>query len=99
MSQVTGGTLSQLVGSGAAPLGGLYGSYDDARTIVRTALVSGFIYFETAPYYGNSQTVLGEALFSLRDEYPPSGYLISTKVLRYLSRFGYSSRRIEQSTL
>jgi aryl-alcohol dehydrogenase-like predicted oxidoreductase len=56
--------------------------------------------FDTAPYYGQSEVILGEALRRVADRYPRDKYMISTKIGRYgLKRadFDYSASRIEES--
>jgi D-threo-aldose 1-dehydrogenase len=69
---------------GAAPLGNLYATIDDAqaRDVVRHALDAGVGYFDTAPHYGNglSEHRIGAAL---RDA-PRERYALSSKVGRLL---------------
>ncbi len=69
-----------LLGFGAAPLGGLYGKISDAKLLVEQAFQAGINYFDTSPYYGNSEEVLGECLKCLNVD--RSSYLISSKVGR-----------------
>lgn len=69
-----------LLGFGAAPLGGLYGKITDAKLLVEQAFQAGINYFDTSPYYGNSEEVLGECLECLNVD--RSSYLISSKVGR-----------------
>ncbi|RUS21614.1 NADP-dependent oxidoreductase domain-containing protein [Endogone sp. FLAS-F59071] len=55
--------------------------------------VPGINLFDTSPYYGRSEFILGDALHSLVDEFPRSRYYISTKVGRY----GYYAREFDYS--
>lgn len=55
---------------GTAPLGGLYGKQRDqsgtlARELVHTAVRNGIRAFDTSPFYGNAEEVLGKALDGL----------------------------------
>ncbi|KAF7725179.1 hypothetical protein EC973_000345 [Apophysomyces ossiformis] len=64
------------------------------------ALRSGINTFDTSPYYGNSEYILGDALHAIKDEFPRSSYYISTKVGRYgytTKDFDYSSERVRES--
>jgi L-galactose dehydrogenase len=91
----TGLSLS-VVGYGAAPLGGAYGTIDEAEGIrsVREALDGGINYFDTSPYYGHSETVLGRALNGV----PRDQFVVSTKVGRYgPTEFDFSKTRVQQS--
>ena len=51
--------------------------HDEAIRVVHRALEPGVNYFDTAPFYGNSQEVLGEALQGRK------GYLLGTKCGRW----------------
>lgn len=52
--------------------------------------------FDTSPYYGNSEEVLGKAL--INSSFSRDQYLISTKVGRYGSNnFDYSKETVEKS--
>jgi L-galactose dehydrogenase len=91
----TGLSLSVL-GYGAAPLGGAYGTIDEEEGIrsVHMALDNGVNYFDTSPYYGHSETVLGRALKGVARE----RFVVSTKVGRYgPTNFDYSAKRIVES--
>jgi L-galactose dehydrogenase len=59
----TGLEVSAL-GFGCGPLGGHFGPYDKATSIVavRHAIDRGINFFDTSPFYGRSEEVLGEAL-------------------------------------
>ena len=69
---------------GGAPLGNLFAAVAeaDAVALVRHAVATGVVYFDTAPHYGNG---LSERRFgaALRDV-PRDGYVLSTKVGRLL---------------
>jgi D-threo-aldose 1-dehydrogenase len=71
-------------GFGAGPLGGFYGPVTSAAAAatVEAAWASGIRYFDTAPLYGygRSELRLGHVL----REMPRDGYILSTKVGRYL---------------
>ena len=60
----------------------------------------GINVFDTSPYYGASEFVLGDALEAVRDEFPRSSYYIQTKVGRYgltAKDFDYSAERVTNS--
>lgn len=93
----TGLHLSVL-GFGASPLGGVFGSVDEREAIraVHTAIELGVNYFDVAPYYGNTQAerVLGKALKTI----PRDAYHLSTKVGRYGDTdFDFSADRVTRS--
>lgn len=73
-----------LIGFGTAPLGGIYGKIEDTVELVNRALKLGINYFDTSPYYGNSEEVLGNCFKELSEKYKVkrSSYLISSKVGR-----------------
>ena len=86
-----------VLGFGAAPLGGEYGTIDpaEAERAVHYALGQGINFFDTAPYYGRtvSEERLGKALEGRRNE-----VLIATKCARYgLDDFDFSAKRVEES--
>ena len=86
-----------ILGFGAAPLGGEYGTIDaaEAERAVHYAIDHGINFFDTAPYYGRtvSEERLGQALAGRRDE-----VLIATKCARYgLDDFDFSAKRVEES--
>ncbi|KAI0363725.1 Aldo/keto reductase [Pilatotrama ljubarskyi] len=67
---------------------------------VRLALRYGINAFDTSPYYGPSEIVLGTALKVLELEYPRSSYRLMTKCGRYgfnQSEFDYSPATIRAS--
>ncbi|CAG8520412.1 13645_t:CDS:2 [Acaulospora morrowiae] len=67
---------------------------------VTRALDLGINEFDTSPYYGRSEEILGTILNSLRTRYPRSSYYLSTKVGRYgpnKEDFDYSSKRVRES--
>lgn len=87
-----------ILGYGAAPLGGIFGDYDEAEGIatVHAVLDSGINYIDVAPYYGvlKAETVLGKALKTV----PRENYVLSTKVGRYDSAsFDFSAERVTRS--
>ncbi|KAI0637704.1 Aldo/keto reductase [Trametes polyzona] len=66
----------------------------------RLALRYGINAFDTSPYYGPSEIVLGTALKVLEPEYPRSSYKLMTKCGRYgfnQSEFDYSPATIRAS--
>lgn len=73
-----------LIGFGTAPLGGLYGKISDAVELVNQAINQGINYFDTSPYYGNSEEVLGNCFKTLAQKYgiERSCYVVSSKVGR-----------------
>ena len=86
-----------VLGFGAAPLGGEYGTIDpaEAERAVHYAIDHGINFFDTAPYYGRtvSEERLGKALEGRRDE-----VVIATKCARYgLDDFDFSAKRVEES--
>jgi L-galactose dehydrogenase len=90
-------TISVL-GYGASPLGGVYGSIDEADGIstVRTALDLGINFIDVAPFYGatRAETLLGKALRGV----DRTSYILATKVGRYgEDSFDFSARRVTRS--
>ena len=79
-----GGLSLPCIGMGCAPLGGLYQPISDAqaRATLDGAWDAGVRFFDTAPYYGYTQSEhrLGAAL----RERPRNEFVISTKVGRLL---------------
>ena len=68
------------------------------NAIVRRALTLGVRAFDTSPYYGPSEDLLGTALAAARSEFPREDYFILTKVGRIgLSSFDYSPAWIRES--
>ncbi|CAI2168632.1 20594_t:CDS:2 [Funneliformis geosporum] len=85
---------------GAAVFNGLHNRIgeDWPSLSVRRALELDINAFDTSPYYGEGENILGSALYNLRDEFSRSSYYIFTKVGRYgLKDFDYSAKRIRQS--
>ncbi|KLO16375.1 Aldo/keto reductase [Schizopora paradoxa] len=69
------------------------------RTI-RLALQSGINAFDTSAYYGPSEIIIGNALKTLKDEFPRSTYRLMTKCGRYgvyRENFDYSPSTIRKS--
>lgn len=55
----------------------------------------GINVFDTAPYYGKSEFLLGDALKEIRDKFPRNEYYIATKIGRYgltVKEFDYSAK-------
>ncbi|RIB07474.1 NADP-dependent oxidoreductase domain-containing protein, partial [Gigaspora rosea] len=87
---------------GALPFGGVYDEIEKSSPFeaVSRALELGINAFDTSPYYGDSEQILGSVLSSLSDKYPRSHYYIITKVGRYgLNKqdFDYSPKRARES--
>ena len=53
--------------------------------------------FDTAPYYDDSEIVLGTALKALEHEFPRESYQLITKVGRYDGAFDYSPKTLRAS--
>ena len=66
------------IGLGGVFIGEDTSAHDEAIRVVHRALELGVNYFDTAPFYGNSQEVLGEALQGRREP-----YLLGTKCGRW----------------
>ncbi|CAO3649240.1 unnamed protein product [Cunninghamella echinulata] len=80
---------------GGGALSGAYGEID-ARWPVeacREALSSGINMFDTSPYYGRSEYILGDALEELKEEFPRNTYYLETKIGRY----GYYTKDCDHS--
>jgi len=90
---------------GAGSLSHHYNSADWLNTdaplrIVRLALRYGITAFDTSPWYGASEIVLGSVLQSLSSEFPRSAYKLITKCGRYgpkVKDFDYSPETIRRS--
>lgn len=68
--------------------------------LVQRALVQGVRGFDTSPYYGPAESILGDALATpfVRDNYPREQYCLLTKVGRIAAdSFDYSPQWIRQS--
>ncbi|KAF9931186.1 hypothetical protein FBU30_010629 [Linnemannia zychae] len=66
----------------------------------RRAIDLGINTFDTSPYYGNSEHILGKALASISETHPRETYYLSTKIGRYGPKkveFDYSKERVRQS--
>jgi len=64
------------------------------------AIDLGINTFDTSPYYGNSEEVLGNALREIQATHPRGSYYLSTKVGRYGPKkadFDYSKERVRRS--
>ncbi|EIE92222.1 hypothetical protein G6F46_004693 [Rhizopus delemar] len=90
------------VSFGAGALSGAYDKIEDHMPIeaCREAFLSGINSFDTSPYYGNSEYILGDALFELRNEFPRDHYYLATKIGRYgytVKDFDYSAKRVYES--
>jgi D-arabinose 1-dehydrogenase len=72
----------------------------DTVGLVTSALTHGIRAFDTSPYYGPSEQLLGDALETpaLRDDFPRHSYMLLTKVGRIKSaQFDYSRAWVRQS--
>ncbi|KAG0308505.1 hypothetical protein BGZ98_007774 [Dissophora globulifera] len=66
----------------------------------KRAIDLGINTFDTSPYYGNSEHVLGKAFQAISATHPRSTYYISTKVGRYgpkRNEFNYSKGKVRES--
>ena len=86
-------TVSRLA-FGTAPLGGLFGSVDEAAAIavVHEALDLGFTLIDTSSSYGNAEELLGKALAGRRQD-----VVLATKAGRSGSGFDFSPGGIRRS--
>ncbi|USP74053.1 hypothetical protein yc1106_01327 [Curvularia clavata] len=72
----------------------------DTTGLVTSALTHGIRAFDTSPYYGPSEQLLGDALATpfVRETFPRNSYMILTKVGRIASEeFDYSKEWVRQS--
>jgi len=72
----------------------------DTTGLVTSALTHGIRAFDTSPYYGPSEQLLGDALATpfVRETFPRNSYMILTKVGRTGSEeFDYSKEWVRQS--
>lgn len=68
--------------------------------MLRHAFEHGITAIDTSPYYGPSETIYGQALEQLRNEWPRESYSICTKVGRIrLDEFDYSKENVRFSVL
>jgi L-galactose dehydrogenase len=91
------GLKVSVIGFGASPLGGEFGSVDSAecRRAVETAIESGINYFDVAPYYGRTlaESRLGEYLEAKREK-----IILTSKACRHdITGFDFSQKRVMQS--
>ncbi|KZT55334.1 Aldo/keto reductase [Calocera cornea HHB12733] len=90
---------------GAATLSTIYNTEgllqsDIPLRTVRLALRYGIRAFDTSPYYGDSEVVLGQCLQALTSEFPRSSYKIITKCGRYgADEFDYTPATIRKSVM
>ncbi|XP_034650123.1 L-galactose dehydrogenase-like [Drosophila subobscura] len=95
----TGLRVSKVALGGATLSGLLYNNFDREEGIrtVQEAIKSGINYIDTAPVYGNSEKLLGEALKGV----PREAYYLATKVARYefdpQRMFDYTAARARES--
>lgn len=69
---------------GAGIFSGAYGDLEsDPADTVRRALYLGINYFDTSVLYGDSESILGDALDKVKGDYPREKYFIATKCGRY----------------
>jgi len=87
------------LGIGGCSAGGLYGAVaeeESVQTLVE-AVRAGVNYVDTAPYYGDSERVVGEALKKI----PRAAYYLATKVGRFPGKwseqFDFSAKRTEDT--
>jgi len=99
-----GQTLAQggsLLGLGCASLGSVYGdvSQGEAASMVLEAIQDhGIVFLDTAPYYGDSEVVLGRCLRGLPAHVLRESFLLSTKVGRESDgRFDFSATAVRSS--
>jgi D-arabinose 1-dehydrogenase len=74
----------------------------DTTGLVTSALTYGIRAFDTSPYYGPSEQLLGDALATpfVRETFPRESYMILTKVGRIASsEFDYSAQWVRRSVL
>ncbi|KAJ1977766.1 hypothetical protein H4R35_002162 [Dimargaris xerosporica] len=95
------GQLPKL-GFGAGVFSGRYNAFERDKTtdLVRTSLELGVNYFDTSPYYNDSEVILGDALHAVRADHPRDTYYLTTKIGRYghtAQDFDYSASRVNQS--
>jgi len=91
------GLKVSVIGFGASPLGGEFGSIDpeEGRRAVDRAIDCGINYFDVAPYYGRTlaETRLGEYLEGKREK-----IILTSKACRYdITDFDFSKKRLMQS--
>ena len=89
------------VAFGCSSLGGVFGpvSQEASNKVVEKALGAGINYFDTAPFYGNSEERLGCALQRVSGRFPRDFYFLATKVGRYPHGFDFSAEKTRSSVL
>ncbi|CAM0136285.1 hypothetical protein VKS41_006911 [Umbelopsis sp. WA50703] len=80
---------------GAGALSGVYDKLEDGWPLeaCKAALENGINLFDTSPYYGRSEYILGDALEQLKEQWPRNSYYIATKCGRY----GYTTKECDYS--
>jgi L-galactose dehydrogenase len=91
------GLKVSVIGFGASPLGGEFGSIDaqEGRRAVDRAVECGINYFDVAPYYGRTlaENRLGEYLEGKREK-----IILTSKACRHdITGFDFSQKRVMQS--
>jgi aryl-alcohol dehydrogenase-like predicted oxidoreductase len=69
-------------------------------TLSNAFLSTGINTFDTSPYYGKSEFILGDALLEIRNEFPRDNYYLATKIGRYgytVKDFDYSAKKTYES--
>ncbi|KAI8057477.1 NADP-dependent oxidoreductase domain-containing protein [Thamnidium elegans] len=87
---------------GGGALSGFYDTFEfsDIVDACTEALDSGINSFDTSPYYGKSEILLGDALLQIREKYPRENYYIATKMGRYgktIYEMDYSAKKTYES--
>lgn len=87
---------------GAATFSRIYNETDHISGVTplraaRLALRYGINVFDTSPFYGDSEIILGNALRALGHEFPRHSYTLISKVGRYPTEFDYTPEAIENS--
>lgn len=68
--------------------------------ILKVAFEKGLVALDTSPYYGQSETLIGNALSEISQEWPREKYFICTKAGRIrLDDFDYSRELVRKSVL
>jgi len=88
---------------GAGIFSGSYGDLEsDPAATVRRALYLGITFFDTSVLYGESESILGEALQKNAAEHPREKYYIATKCGRYgykTSDCDFTGKRTRESVM
>ena len=92
--------MSRLI-LGCASFGNVYGKldYDTCYQLVKSAMTNQIYHFDTSPFYGNSQEILGNIIKQLTLEgFRTNHLVISTKVGRYGEKdFDFSESKTRDS--